>query len=303
MNVNDVIDAYVIDVMHRLPARERNEIGLELRGLLAEMLVERADGVGRAADDAMVLAMLRDFGTPAEVAARYRPPGLVAIPPQETGRFALIAIVGLVFQWAISLPYVFDGRLSLAGWWLGPGLGAFWWPGFMIMFTLLAAWLRQRGWFKPRWRPRAVDPERVNRGALAFGLAWFVIGVAVVVSLPWLVPHLPGALPRVLALDPDFLRIRAWPVLPLWTASFAILACVLVQGRWSPLMRKLEIVSSAAFIALLLWWVTAGRMFQATPTDQGARGILALIVVIMLVDLGVRLQRGRTRIRLPDLSG
>ncbi len=303
MNVNDVIDAYVIDVMRRLPARERNEIGLELRGLLAEMLAERADGEGRRADDAMVLALLREFGTPAEVATRYRPPGLVAIPPQETGKFALIAIIGLAIQWAISLPHVFDGRLPLAGWWLGPGLGAFWWPGFMIMFSLLAAWLRQRGWFKPRWRPRAVDPERVNRGALAFGLAWFVIGVAVVVSLPWLVPHLPGALPRVLALDPDFLRIRAWPVLPLWAASFAILACVLVQGRWSPLMRKLEIVSSAAFIALLLWWVTAGRMFQATPTDQGARGILALIVVIMLVDLGVRLHRGRTRIRVPDLSG
>ena len=114
MNVNDVIDAYVIDVMRRLPARERNEIGLELRGLLAEMLAERADGEGRSADDAMVLALLREFGTPAEVATRYRPPRLVPIPPQETGKFALIAIIGLAIQWAISLPHVFDGRLPLA---------------------------------------------------------------------------------------------------------------------------------------------------------------------------------------------
>ncbi len=299
MNPNDVIEAYVIDVMRRLPAGERNEIGLELRGLLAEMLAGRADEAGRAADDAMVLALLRDFGTPAEVAARYRPPGMVIIPPEQTRGFTLLALIGLLLQWALSLPHVFDGSLSPAGWWLGPGLGAFWWPGFMVMFTLLAAWLRRRGWFTPRWRPQSVDPERIHRGALAFGLAWFVIGAAVVVSLPWLVPHLPGALPRVLALDPDFLRLRAWPVLPLWAGSFALLAMVLVQGRWSPLARKLEIVSSAAFVALLVWWIAAGRMFLATPTDRAARGVLALIAVFIVVDLVVRLHRRRTRIRLP----
>ncbi len=299
MNPNDVIDAYVTDVVRRLPASEGNEIGLELRGLLAEMLADRADSEGRAADDAMVLALLRGFGTPAEVAARYRPPGPTLLAPEQTRGFALLALIGLLLQWALTLPHVFDGSLSLAGWWLGPGLGAFWWPGFMIMFTLLAAWLRQHGWFKPRWRPRSVDPERVNRGALAFGLVWFAIGAGVVTALPWLVPHLPGALPRVLALDPDFLRVRAWPVLPLWAGSFALLAMVLVQGRWSPLARKLEIVSSAAFVVLLLWWITAGRMFLSTPTDQAARGVLALIVVFTVVNLAVHLYRRRTRIRLP----
>lgn len=299
MNPNDVIDAYVLDVMRRLPAGERDEIGLELRGLLAEMLAGREDDEGRAADDAMVLAMLRGFGTPAEVAARYRPPGLALIPPEQTRGFTLIAMIGLVLQWALSLPRVFDGSLPLAGWWLGPGLGAFWWPGFMIMFTLLVAWLQRHGWFKPRWRPQSVDPERINRSALAFGLAWFAIGAGVVIALPWLTPHLPGALPRVLALDPDFLRIRAWPVLPLWAASFALLAMVLVQGRWSPLARRLELVSSAAFVALLAWWIAGGRMFLATPTDQAARGILALIAIYIVVDLAVRLHRRRTRIRLP----
>lgn len=86
MNPNDVIEAYVLDVMRRVPGKDRNDIGLELRGLLAEMLAERARAEGRAADDAMVLALLRGFGTPAEIAARYRPAGTVIIPPGGHGR-------------------------------------------------------------------------------------------------------------------------------------------------------------------------------------------------------------------------
>ena len=38
MNPNDVIEAFVRDVMRRVPAKDRNDIGMELRGLLAEML-------------------------------------------------------------------------------------------------------------------------------------------------------------------------------------------------------------------------------------------------------------------------
>ncbi len=78
MNPNDVIESYVVDVMRRVPAKDRNEVGLELRGLLTEMLDDHAQTAGRAADDAMVLGVLREFGTPAEIAARYRPPGNLA---------------------------------------------------------------------------------------------------------------------------------------------------------------------------------------------------------------------------------
>lgn len=53
MNPDDVIEAFVRDVMRKVPAKDRNDIGLELRGLLADMLADRAQREGRAADDAM----------------------------------------------------------------------------------------------------------------------------------------------------------------------------------------------------------------------------------------------------------
>ena len=34
MNPNDVIESYVVDVVRRVPVKERNDIGVELRELL-----------------------------------------------------------------------------------------------------------------------------------------------------------------------------------------------------------------------------------------------------------------------------
>lgn len=301
--VDEVIEAYVLDVVRRVPGKDRAHIGFELRGLLGEMLADHARSEGREADDAMVLAMLRAFGMPAEVAARYRPPGFVIVPADRTRAFALTAVGGLLLQWALTLPHVFAGNLSLPGWWLGPGLGAFWWPGFMAIGALLAAWLRSKGWFKPKWRPRIVDPDRVNRGALAFGMAWFAIGASFVASLPWLAGRMPGVLPQVFAFDPEFLRVRAWPVLVLWVGSFASLAMVYANGRRTALSRRLETWFGLAWVALLGWWAVAGDIFLAEATDDGARGALVLVIAIVVVDLLVKAHRRRTRIHAPKLAG
>jgi hypothetical protein len=298
MNPGDVIDAYVIEVMRRVPAGGRDDIGLELRGLLAEMLAERAGSEGRTADDAMVLAILRDFGTPAEVAARYRPPGVVIIPAEQTRSFVILSLAGVALQWCLTLPRVFAGQ-GLVGWWFSWGLGSLWWPGFMVMMALAATGLRAAGLRQPGWRPRLVDPDRVDPRALAFALLWFAIGAAFLISLPWTARLMPGALPRVFAFDPDFLRWRAPPVLLLWLASFATLVTVLRQGRWSPALRRLELVESLGFVALLLWWLAAGAIFQARPTDDGARAGIGLILLFILLGLAFRAYRGRTRIRVP----
>jgi hypothetical protein len=298
MNPNDVIETYVGEVMRRVPRRERNDIGLELRDLLTEMLADRAATAGKPVDDAMVLAILRDFGTPAEVAARYRTPGVVIIPAEQTRSFAVLSIGGVVLQWALTLPAVFAGQ-PLTTWWFSWGLGAFWWPGLMAVFALLAAGLRQRGWWQPAWRPRMVDADRVHRAAMIFGLAWFVIGVAFMTSLPWLAATLPGPLAAVFAFDPDFLQQRAWPVLLLWFGVFAIRAAVCAQGRWRPLTRRLDMVFGVAWVALLVWWIVAGDIFQSGPTSEGARAALGLVVLFIVVDLVVKLYRRRVPIRLP----
>lgn len=303
-NTNDVIESYVVDVMRRVPAKERNEVGLELRGLLTEMLEDRAQTAGRAADDAMVLALLRGFGTPAEIAARYRPPGMhtdiVVIPAAQTRAFALWSIGGIVLQWALTLPRVLDGSQPVAAWWFGSGLGAFWWPGFMAMMSLMTAWLHSRRMFLPKWTPRTADPDRVHRGGMIAGLAAFAIGMTFMIALPWLSGLLPPHLAPVFAFDPDFLRARAWPVVVLWLISFATLSLVLRNGRHTVMTRRLELVGSLALVALMGWWLAAGNIFIAEATNDGARGGLALVIAFILIDVAVTLYRGRPRITPPN---
>lgn len=302
MNPNDVIRTYVAEVMRRLPGRERQEVGLELHGLLGEMLADRAQSAGTPADDAMVLAMLREFGTPAQVAERYHPAGAVVIPAMQTRSFALFAFGGVALQWALTLPRVFGGDQPLVAWWFSAGLGALWWPGLMVMSALVAALIRSHGW-QPAWRPRMVDSERVNRPVMLFGLVWFVLGVALMVSLPWVAPMLPGVLPQVFAFDDGFLSRRAWPVLLLWGATFALQLSAYRQGRWSSLLRRLGMLSSLAWVALLLWWIAVGGMFQAKATDDGARGALGVVVLIVVIDLACRLYRERPSMRQLRVAG
>lgn len=303
MTPSDVIDTYVLDVIRRLPGRDREGIGLELRGLLTDMLAERAEASGRAADDAMVLAMLRAFGTPAEVATRYRPPGVALIPADETRSYVLWAVGGVILQWALTLPQVFGGELRFSAWWFSGGLGALWWPGFMLMAAIVKAGLRQLGWRERAWRPKVVDAERVERGLMLTGLIWAAIGTLFMMALPWMVPHLPGVLPGVLAFDPAFLTDRAWLAVPLWIAGLVGTTFVYVRGRWSTMSRRAELILDLAWIALLGWWIIDGRMFIAPLTNEGARGALGLVVLILVAHVAVRLWRQRTRIRLPDAIG
>ncbi|MES1197221.1 MAG: hypothetical protein ABUL55_01225, partial [Pseudomonadota bacterium] len=60
MDPKAVIESYVDEVVRRLPAADRNDVGFELRDLLAEELANKADEAGRPADEAMTLALLRD---------------------------------------------------------------------------------------------------------------------------------------------------------------------------------------------------------------------------------------------------
>lgn len=302
MSSNDVIETYVAEVMRHLPRKERNEIGFELRDLLTQMLADRTQ---ETSTDDVVLDMLREFGTPTEVAARYRPAGeAVIIPAEQTRTFALLSLGGLVLQWALTLPRVFDGQ-PLVAWWFSWGLGAFWWPGFMVTVALIgmfARGLRTSKMSKRTWNPRTVDPERINRNAMAFGLAWYAIGVAFMVCLPWTAALLPDPMPRIFAFDPTFLRERAPPVILLWLGGFATMFVAMLKGRWSKLTRRLSTAFALGFVVLLLWWMAAGNIFLSPATDEGTKSALGLVVVIIVLALAYELYRRRPRIRAPKIK-
>ncbi len=70
----NLINRYVSEVGKHLPlVMGREDIEKELRSTLEDMLEERAEKEGRAADEAMEIELLREYGAPQKVAETYNP--------------------------------------------------------------------------------------------------------------------------------------------------------------------------------------------------------------------------------------
>lgn len=310
MTPHEMIEAYVHEVARQLPRKLRHDVAFELRELLTEELQAKADAAGAPPTEAMALALLNAFGRPAEVADRYRPASFVIIPAAQTRGFALTALIGVAIQWALTLPAVFQqpeafpGQVfsRLGAWWTSWGLGAFWLPGVLVVIALVAQWIGHR-WPRPdAWAPApvVVDRDRVRRPLLLLGLLAWALAAAFWIVLPGLSPHLPGALPRVLAFDDAFLHGRAPWLLPIWAGHFAVYAAAFVQGRWTPLTRRLGLGFSLAISVLLAWFIADGPVFAAKATDDAAKAITALVVVLSLIVTAIGLYRERRRLHRPD---
>ncbi len=320
MDPKAIIEGYVSTVVRQLPRRQRNDVGFELRSLLLEDLDGRAADNGRPADAPLAMELVTAFGRPSEVADRYRPAGFTVIRPADAPRFAWVALGGVLIQWAITLPVALFGpapvedwaygagtwwgRLSV--WWLSGGLGAFWWPGVLISFTLIAGAVgRPRGEVKAWTPPRAVDRDQVNRPGLVMALGFWVVGASALIAMPWLAVWAPGLPQPVLdafALESEFLRWRAPWVLPLWAAHFGLYGAVLLAGRWSRVTRRVHLGLNLAWFVLLIWWLAAGPIFQAEGADGVAKLSLLGIVLIVVVDLIATLRRSAAVLRPPAIG-
>ena len=70
----NLIDRYVTEVGKHLPlVKGRSDIEKELRSTLEDMLEDRAQKAGHASDETMEIELLKEYGSPQEVAATYNP--------------------------------------------------------------------------------------------------------------------------------------------------------------------------------------------------------------------------------------
>ncbi len=108
----EIIDRYVAEVARNLPEKSRPDIAREIRSLLEDALDDRAQAAGRAPDEDMAVALLKEFGAPAKVAASYLPPRYL-IGPQLYPTFitvlkisATIVVVLVLVQFGFALAQV-----------------------------------------------------------------------------------------------------------------------------------------------------------------------------------------------------
>jgi hypothetical protein len=290
ITADEMIEAYVGDVVLLLPRRQRRDVAQELRALLGEE-IDGAVGADpqRASREDAARAVLVGFGRPAEVAARYGPPATL-IDPADTRQFVLLALSGAAL---IALAAAFDSVLHGAQRDGAAVLVLAWWGVLAAAFAALA-WVRRRGWQRA-WTPHVIS-DRISRPGRAVGLVLFALGTLVLASPQLLIRRITGggatpALYDAFAYDSDFLRVRGPVVLALLVLGLGIQAVLVIQGRWRPWLHSTEMVYSLVLCAVLTSVFVAGPIFSAVPTDQSARGAIALIILVTLADLAVRLRR------------
>ena len=311
MTPEAVVEAYVGDVAQRLPRSKRNDVALELLALLRDELQGKAEMSGRVADEAMALELVRAFGAPEDVAERYRPAGFTIIPATRSERFAAIALGGVLLQWAITLPAALlkePGReiVMLGSWWLTYGLGALWWPGFMVTAAIFGGWVRHR--WPPAsvstWRPSARDRDEINRTTWVISSIAAAFGIAALVGAPWWAKHLlPPAAQDVFEYHADFLPLGGAVVVAMWTLQALSGAIVFFEGRWRVLTRRIDLAIALLWLVALTWLAVGPRIFARDAANEAAKFWLGVVAVIVAIDLGLKIYRHLRRPRAAALAG
>lgn len=303
MTAGDVIESYVTDVAAQLPRKQRNDVAFELRALLNEELQGKAEAAGRAVDAAMATELLRAFGRPRDVAARYRPT-LTIIDPADGHSFLRATVIGLAILWCVGLWIALrqpidsasDLLRALGQWWGTTVIPSLWWPGLLVVGFGAASWTRRRWPRTSEWKPRAGNRIRGGRTAMVMGLVGILCGLFVLLDPRWVLELFWGgraapAAYEALTYTDTFLRRQAPFLLVLLLLNIPLFITVIVRGRWSALLRRLEMGLGLATSAVMVWTVVDGPIFIAPSGDRTAKFFMGLIVVFSLIAIGIELYR------------
>jgi hypothetical protein len=189
-NEMNLIDKYIAEIGKYLPRKQRADIEAEIRSILEDMLEERKQTQG-AVDDATIIELLKEYGTPRKVAESYIGPRYL-IGPRVYPTFELVTRIVLIVLFAVALAglAISLSKSSLAGpeflttigesalGLLGGIVTAF--GNIVLVFAILERVLPAKEFEEEEdWNPADLanepDPERVKFGEQIFEMFFLVL--------------------------------------------------------------------------------------------------------------------------------
>jgi hypothetical protein len=287
MHATDVIETYIDDTVRLLPRRQRDDVTAELRTLLSEELHARAQESGRSPDEALALSLVRGFGHPNEVAARYQPVWTI-IDPADSRSFARAAIIGAGSLLVLSaLIRLLPSQSGMAADLVKIGILA--WLGVLALAYGAKNWVRRRWPATAAWKPR--DRDRVNRVGTAVLVPIATFFVVLYGAPNWVLDQISGGRFDIswAAYTVDFQQLRLPLFIGLMVGLLALLSFVAIQGRWRRLTRRINIGLNIALAGLILSFAVGGNIFESSVVDQIARNVLTLVAAIYVPSVGAQL--------------
>ena len=131
---------------------------------------------------------------------------------------------------------------------------------------------------------------------MVMGLIGVALGLLVLTDPRWVLDAFWGGLAAPAAYEAltynESFRQREGALLWLLVASnIPLLAAAILWGRWTAMMRRLQTVGTVATCAAMAWAVAGGPIFIRPAADSMAKGLILLIMVLTLLDLGIKLYR------------
>lgn len=284
---DDLLNRYVAAVRRQLPARDAADIAAELREAVLGKIELEEGRLGRPVTRAEAMAVVKSFGSPMLVAARY------------TGRQHLIGpavfpyfwptarvVIGIVAAIALVGSLV-PGVLSDEPWrYLGHGFAAAW-QGALIAFAIVTAIFMAMertdapARLEAAWRPEQLPPDSSMKPKSlfesVFSLAWDVIIIAWWIGLLHLPNQIPGsdsAAPLTISFSASWAAVY-WPVLATCVISLAMHVYDIVHPAWGRLRSAM--MTASVVVGLYVIWVLAngGRLVDiagpASASDKVAK--------------------------------
>ncbi|MBO9499140.1 MAG: hypothetical protein J7483_06765 [Novosphingobium sp.] len=300
----DLIDRYLGAIRWNLPGDVKaDDVLAELHDLIASRIEDREENLGRRLRDDEISALLRDFGHPLAVAARYgKQQWLIGPEIFPFYWFSLKVVMAICV--AIQVINV-AGRAILGGGHGGAfvqGLDGTWWSllGNAGLVTLIFAVIERTGWlthYFEQWRPdqlpdlselrlKPIKPRDAGIEAI-FGIAFILWWVGVI--------HVPVVTDRGdFRIVPDpVLATLWWPILALVSLRLIHSLVQWLRPRWKWARGVLSLVTTIGGLAILALLYQAGHwatvISAGMPIEQAAKVEqslnLSLRIAIIVVGL------------------
>jgi hypothetical protein len=276
----ELIDRYVYEVGRYLPRKNRGDIQIELRSLLSDSLDARVEGEAGEED---VVALLKEFGTPAKVAASYRPESQYLVGPElfpifrtVVGIAVLVLVVVHAVLFGVSLftnPDLLKALNVLSGF-MGNALSVL--GAIVAVFYVLQYFDIHLAKPSQEWDPRElpiVDTKNeINRAGTILNIALTFLILAVLLLFPTYIGILvtPGT---PILTDPVITNHLALIVAAL-LAGLGVNIVLLWRGRWQTGTRLAKIAANL-FSIMVITILISGH--AAWFTQQGVNGFINLL--------------------------
>ncbi|MCB0077880.1 MAG: hypothetical protein KDD73_10755 [Anaerolineales bacterium] len=302
----DWIYRYSTEVAQMLPAAQRHDIKQEITSLLIDELESEH---GEAVSEADVLALLRRYPSPAEMAARYGASQALigpALYPTYLTVVQLVALIVVIVAIVTSIIGIFTG----GAWGVASVLGVIWNILAMVLTSVAIVTLvfavverstspQQQAEIdaaqRERWRPESLPPVAGTERVSVSGMAGEII--TTLVAILWLNYYVTadGSLtifadgPQLFRLfSPLFLSFIPWLTL-LWIGDLVTDIVVLARRRWERPSRLIAIGIGLVSVVLLGVMLSGGPLAATEGMERWVRGGVAAVLLLILIDIGSHL--------------